>query len=463
MGISNGEIKAPLGVNTLANYFGTATDTFSICKASIINKWAKYKPIALSTLGLTDTPSSLTEAQRKAANYGLQAKSARSNSKADLPEKIMSVCGESGLWTYPHVVAGTDYARLDDFANPNGYSTTVGYDHSCEGPCKESDLSANHQTNVASSVTVWFTDRTKSGCPGQLHFDELPNFGTTQNVTANQTCLRNCYLCFMFKVGTEYYYIFSTDTIDNLVDWADEGASVSLSIINPNGLFTPFRNLAVGGSISTQAYLCLIDLAEAFNGEIPTSYKGGCVAQTDLSSHAYRVYALPFSEALYSSAKINISKPRGSNYLAFSFPNGIYTANGKTYVDVRIENNTTKDAVLSNIFMYLMSEHVADNNRDDVIDEVKRSWITNGEESTSGISITGSEGQGVYAAYKRIPIATSQKTITKNSSQTFHFFFNATQDAFGYSYDQWAEPIVCIQDNIGDPNGVEKDGRYIFY
>lgn len=44
MPIDNGHITAPIGLATVAAFFGTAKDVASVCTTSIINKWAKYKP-----------------------------------------------------------------------------------------------------------------------------------------------------------------------------------------------------------------------------------------------------------------------------------------------------------------------------------------------------------------------------------------------------------------------------------
>lgn len=53
MPVNQGFITAPLGVATLAEYFGTAKDVASICKAGSINKWSKWKPTGFNP----DSPS----------------------------------------------------------------------------------------------------------------------------------------------------------------------------------------------------------------------------------------------------------------------------------------------------------------------------------------------------------------------------------------------------------------------
>ena len=451
MGISNGEIKAPLGVHTLANYFGTATDVFSICKANIINKWAKYKPIALSTLGLTDTPASLTEAQRKAANYGLQAKSARSNSKTDLPEKIMSVCGESGLWTYPHVVAGTDYARLDDFGNPNGYSTIVGYDHFCDSICKYTNIDDERKTNEDSYLYLTFTDRSKASYPGQLHFDELNNFGTAQNVSSNQTCLRNCYLCLMFKYNSEYYYIFSEDTIDKLVTanssaWEDENITISMPIIKSASLVAPFKNITEGTSTTFTGYLCLIDLANAFDGSVPASYKGGCISQSTLTTHAYYVYSLSFDDKTYTNANFKVTYPAFSTRLMYN--SSYYTSGGKFYCTITVDNKTSSQATLNTLFVHIMSEAVFDSSDYTEVYEGVNEWIESGEKNEGGVQITnGSFGTGSYTRYQGISVAGSAGVIAAGGTKSFTFTISSDEDPLGNPYGTATTIYICYQDS----------------
>ncbi len=48
MPVTDGKMTAPLGVKAVANFFGVAADVATVCKASMINKWAKHKPTGIS-------------------------------------------------------------------------------------------------------------------------------------------------------------------------------------------------------------------------------------------------------------------------------------------------------------------------------------------------------------------------------------------------------------------------------
>lgn len=451
MPIDNGYITAPIGLADVAAFFGTATDIGPVCITSIINKWAKYKPIALSTLGLSDTPEGLTEAQRKAANWGMVTTTAKSTSKADLPDKILAVCGSAGLWTYKRPSVNTDWTRLDDFANPNGWKTLVGYDHTATAPCRETDLGSDYETNKAADVTVWFSDRGKTAYPGQLHFDELKDFGTAAQVSAHQNCLRNCYLCLAFKSGTEWYYIFSEDTVDNMVTtafssgWDDEDPSVNVPVIITDNVFAPFKAISSGGSQQFTGYLFLIDLDEAFSGSVPTSYKGGCISQSALASHAYRLYALPVGNPEHTMAKFNVSVPAGAYHLGYNYTIAVDT--NTTVITVEVVNDTARPAVLSRLFVYLASENTFDSGDYNSVLAKAEEWENSGTVYSGGISLSdGEQGPGVYAAYAAASV--NSETIPSGGKKTFTFTFNGTTDAFGYSYNEYAWVMIGAQDSI---------------
>lgn len=61
MPIDNGHITAPIGLASVAAFFGTAKDVASVCTSPAINKWSKRKPTGINptdpaTPSSTDTP-----------------------------------------------------------------------------------------------------------------------------------------------------------------------------------------------------------------------------------------------------------------------------------------------------------------------------------------------------------------------------------------------------------------------
>ena len=57
MPVSEGYISEPIGLKSVADFFGTAYDVAAVCTSSIINKWSKRKPTGISPTSPA-TPSS---------------------------------------------------------------------------------------------------------------------------------------------------------------------------------------------------------------------------------------------------------------------------------------------------------------------------------------------------------------------------------------------------------------------
>lgn len=95
-GVSVHDVQQALGVS--------AQDVGSLCRSVVINKWAKYKPIRLSGVVIP-----ITDAQRKAANYGFSV-----SEVTGAPETIALMTAASSAWVYNRPTSGYPY-RLTDF------------------------------------------------------------------------------------------------------------------------------------------------------------------------------------------------------------------------------------------------------------------------------------------------------------------------------------------------------------
>lgn len=427
---TDGKMTAPLGVKAVANYFGVATDTFSACTAGAINKWAKHKPIALASMGLADTPASLTAAQKKAANYGLTYKTAYATSKAYLPEKIAEVCGENGTWTYTKPVEGTDWARLDDFLNPDEWEkgkTIVGYDAECEGMCVNFDLgNTEYRTNVLANTLLSFSVRSASSYPGQLHLNELAYYDSK---------LKDCYLCLAFKYGAEWYYIFSTGTVDSITNWDDSDPAIELPVIT-NSIFEPFTKIPKNTKTSFTGRLCLIDLIEAFGSDanIPSTYKGGCVSQTSLAAHAYNVYSLPFADMSLSQQQFYVTNPAAATQLSVNASWDYVT--GGIQITVTVANHMTVPRAFDNLFVYFMTETVVDDsNLDEHTEAAIYEWES-GTKHENGITVDGK----LCAAYRSVSLGGA--TLAVGEEKTYTVFLPEAAYPYG-NINEYALIWMC--------------------
>ena len=432
--VTDGKITAPVGLASTANFFGVASDVMTVCQASAINKWAKYKPIALSSMGKTDTPASLTEAQRKAADYGLTYKYAHAASKSELPDKIDEVCGDNGSWTYTKPVSGTDYARLDDFANPNDWTGKAGYYHNSQAPCESTELTTTkYDATSPKDIYVTFVDGMTAASLGQLCLNE---FGIYDSV------LGRSYLCLALKSGSEWYYIFSRDTLANMVTWTDSTPQASVPFITTSSLFPPFQDISEGGKKVFPVRLFLIDLYDAFSGSVPSTYPGGCIAQSSLAATHYNIYSLPLKDMSETVASFEVYKPASATSLVYGYD--VAVGSSTTVVTITVTNDTTSQATLKELFVYIMADFTFNYGQaDEDVHTAADEWVSSGRKETGGITADGLWGTGVYAAYGAAAITSG--VIAAKATKTFTIEFQATSDAFGYTYEN---PVIfgCAND-----------------
>ena len=127
MGYSNGIVTAPVSIDDVKKALGVSSnDLGTLCKATQINKWAKYKPFKSTLLGV---PS---EENRRNARFGLNIPILKSGG---LFNKLAwdCVCGVvntsnnlGGLWEYVKPYGGsTAPYRLPDFVDTR--NQTDGY------------------------------------------------------------------------------------------------------------------------------------------------------------------------------------------------------------------------------------------------------------------------------------------------------------------------------------------------
>lgn len=129
MGHSNGIIYAPVNTDDVSATIGAAShDVGTLCTHGNIKTWPKFKPVKV------DTPATITDAQRKAVNYGI----------TNIPYFTLGANMASfmrGAGAIPTNGAKTEYfmydcpgdddwKRLDDFVK----DTTQGYWHGAEAP-----------------------------------------------------------------------------------------------------------------------------------------------------------------------------------------------------------------------------------------------------------------------------------------------------------------------------------------
>lgn len=158
MSSGGGIIRASVSmVNDLCGTLGIASNTTlkNICISSQINKWAKYKPLNLSSA----TP--LTEAQRSAAYYGLSAQrnTAAQNiymgSVTATEANFNAAVSSSYDWIY---TKPSSRWRVSDFLNNANPTSDWGYVHGTEPPFALEGNWTFNKTKLSNVANVYYTD-----------------------------------------------------------------------------------------------------------------------------------------------------------------------------------------------------------------------------------------------------------------------------------------------------------------
>lgn len=163
MAYNNGIITAPVSIYDVQRALGNSnTDLGTLCKASQINKWAKYKPVKYAKIG------AMTLENREAANHGITNIPTWNNinkmatfwllqdtsSSTNYPD-----CGlQSEFWKYNRPTGGSASPyRLSDFSEYPVSDSALGYYHMAEQPIKPiEDLNLRITAN-GQLVMVWPT------------------------------------------------------------------------------------------------------------------------------------------------------------------------------------------------------------------------------------------------------------------------------------------------------------------
>ena len=155
MAYSNGMITAPVSIQDVRQTLGnSSTDLGTLCKASQINMWAKFKPIYHSEVGLlknSQRQNSGHSVSGYAISWGIMKPAV--SSWLDYIDTSNGVV-KSGAWGYDRPQGGTASPyRLADFVeiSDSGVVTGNGYSHSAKCPIQIT-LSQNSEIPVPYSA-----------------------------------------------------------------------------------------------------------------------------------------------------------------------------------------------------------------------------------------------------------------------------------------------------------------------
>lgn len=195
MGHSNGVITAPINTDDVSSVLGHAShDVKTLCMSDKIKKYAKYKPVII------DTPVDITDAQRRAVNYGMNVRQTtltQAKANTQMP------------WLY-NAIGSTNWGRLTDFD---------GYDHNSDIPpivfgfgFDSKEYLYNSVTMAATSIAVKVSFRRNASLASSgigvvgLSLDDLGATGDTVE------SLNNYVPCVTAVVNSNLYVANAEDT-----------------------------------------------------------------------------------------------------------------------------------------------------------------------------------------------------------------------------------------------------------
>lgn len=166
----------------------------------IINKWAKYKPLRSSKLGI------LTDAERASLNHGLVINKYTT---------VAGIEGASGDWEYlrPRGLAHNEWFRFDDFAHES--ADLRGYNHYAECFVDDADIPSRYvKASGGIRVQINFTP------DAQLPQDSI-GIADLYDVNGDSFVFEDMYLGVLLSKGGNYRYKTSDDTIGDNGYWAE--------------------------------------------------------------------------------------------------------------------------------------------------------------------------------------------------------------------------------------------------
>lgn len=280
MGYNNGSyIQKPVGVpaDVPAALGTTKTDWGELCTHPNINKWAWYKPINISKIGI------VTESERQVAHYGLTPVANGSilsmlrqdnNQNHDYDTEFATCKANMQEWIY---MKPTTHYRITDFVESpkagegrgsNGATTNFGYFPSTPPPIRFGNLwsiGKSGLSNVANNIVV-----ETGGTNGQWYAKPFTNTGSGSIGTGNAVKGTYCY------EGLQYQ------------DYAARFGSASNQNINMNNSSViPLNYILSSGTITSENWrLGLIVKVPGISGSsvFPDAYASVFFSQYALSS-----------------------------------------------------------------------------------------------------------------------------------------------------------------------------------
>lgn len=391
MAHSNGIITAPVSFSDVNATLGTAhTDLASLCKDKNINKFARYKPIRSSVIGL------LTEANRRAANHGIQLPEAVISNSLTLSAIQDAVANEWG-YLKPNGGSSSPY-RLHDFGNTVSL-TGEGYYHNAVPP-----IQVNYPRNGWTYTRGSNNSRTLS-----IHVDLDPDdsIRNLQCVDFVNSALNLNEWWLVVGVDSTYFSqkVFAASA--PILDSGDTGENTVVITI-PSG----------SGSYTADIYVCMYRIANNKYELLPLPRQGDYNPEVmklrikdDASGSGGGIEGDVFAETTASYALSGTYRPLTDFTDGGDCKYALRSSTGNLYMCLKLTNRSGSTKTINRSdFMLALDE----------INSAPQKLYNSSKTSVSSVSVNNNATVTVYLEWEAIFAQSSYwNSSTKNSNWSF--------------------------------------------
>lgn len=242
MPVNNGKVSRPVSISDIATAIGLdSQDLGTLCRSALVNMFSKYKSII--PFG-QDTPEELTEAQFKAANFGLII-NGYNGFKVD------------GAWA--HNRPGTTVMFRDlDFGGPPG--ADYGYDHNEEAPLKS--ISSDQTWNKFASGFPAISGSIKFKTGGQSYPQSVNSRLNVEDLAINNYSAFSLADAYLVMALDSTHYVIN----GNKLSAGAVACSINLNSYQESALTTYLKSAPAG---TYTLYLFLSNRSDAVGWSLP--------------------------------------------------------------------------------------------------------------------------------------------------------------------------------------------------
>lgn len=402
------KIKGACSIVDVAKVLGSnSTDAGTLCRSSLINKWARYKPEQLARR--MSIPQSLTNAERKSNNFSLKIPTVHTN--------IVDASNDGLAWFYNQPITN-EFANLDDFTNveliDEGNTNAIGYNGEAVSPII-SIMGVDESGTLTLDLGRATTTNKVYGYTGVITSEITPTSTVTDKTDIPLGDLQKD---IDGTPLTDWYVAFAIGQKDSSGNIAIEGwKTANTPIVSDDD--------RVGGAIAIELSTDDWDIPVSASDNYVYMFVASKNAKTTFSQSSGSFIALPFASHYFASGKLIIEKnivPAGcvitipSNARTGAEP--IFTIGNSGLISYYSGYGTMDGAVLdcATMFMPNYFDFTITNNG-----TTTATFLRNQFQISASKTLVSDESTGILQVKLYQVTGTNTETVTEITSDTSEF------------------------------------------